>query len=311
MSNSNNNLEESVDIFELLKVIWAHRMLIFISLIIFSSISFVYSRALPDLYTSKAIVAPANPNESLTSQLGGYSALAGLAGVNIPIERLTPADEAIERIWSFDFFKSNFLPFIKLEDLLAAKNWDESSNTIKYNKSIFSKEKNKWSISKNNLNEIVPSDLQAYDQYKKILKVTQDSKTQFVTIAIEHQSPYISRDWVNLIISNINSSFSERDKLKALNSIDFLNDSLSKTNLNEIKEAISQLLESQLQNLMLASSNKNYVFKIIDSPYVPEKISSPKRKMILLYGAILGIIFGIIISFTKHRLQKAKSFKNF
>ena len=81
----------------------------------------------------------------------------------------------------------------------------------------------------------------------------------------------------------------------AKKSIDFLNDLSSKTNVQSIKEVILKLLETQMQTLMLASSNDAYVFKIIDSPIVPEKKSGPQRKFILIIGTILGGLTSVII----------------
>ena len=62
-------------------------------------------------------------------------------------------------------------------------------------------------------------------------------------------------------------------KRRASVSIEFLNDSESKTNIQPLKEAISILLENEIKTLMLASANEDYVFKIIDSPLIPEEKS--------------------------------------
>ena len=43
----------------------------------------------------------------------------------------------------------------------------------------------------------------------------------------------------------------------------------------EIKEAISQLLQSEMQKLMLAAANENYIYKKLESPIAPEKKSEP------------------------------------
>ena len=79
--------------------------------------------------------------------------------------------------------------------------------------------------------------------------------------------------------------------------IDFLNESQNSTNVQSLREVASQLLESQMQTLMLASSNEAYIFKIIDSPVVPEEKFSPNRPLIVIIGTIFGVIFSIFFVF--------------
>ncbi|MDB9747805.1 LPS O-antigen length regulator, partial [Gammaproteobacteria bacterium] len=63
-----------------------------------------------------------------------------------------------------------------------------------------------------------------------------------------------------------------------------------------LKEAITQLLESQMQTLMMASVSESYIFKIINSPVVAEEKSSPSRAIICILGAFLGAIIGILFA---------------
>ena len=96
----------------------------------------------------------------------------------------------------------------------------------------------------------------------------------------------------------------EEDKNLAIKSIEFLNESSSKTNLNDIKEAMSELLEKQIQNLMFASANEFYVYKIIDSPVVPELKSKPNRALFCIVGTLLGGILSVIIALIMFYVKK-------
>ena len=69
------------------------------------------------------------------------------------------------------------------------------------------------------------------------------------------------------------------DAKNARESIAFLNESIQSTNIQSLKEASSRLLEEQMKTLMLVASNEAYVFKIIDSPIVPEKNQHPKGRL--------------------------------
>jgi len=39
---------------------------------------------LPNIYESKALLVPVNSSNSISGALGGYSSLAGLAGISLP-----------------------------------------------------------------------------------------------------------------------------------------------------------------------------------------------------------------------------------
>ena len=44
----------------------------------------------------------------------------------------------------------------------------------------------------------------SFKDFKKILEFNQDFDTGFVTISVKHKSPYIAKEWTNLIVNQIN-----------------------------------------------------------------------------------------------------------
>ena len=71
----------------------------------------------------------------------------------------------------------------------------------------------------------------------------------------------------------------------------------------EIRKAIFNLIESQLQIQMLSNVKNDYILTAIDKPYVPENKSSPDRAFILIMGAF----FGLAISCISALLRKKKA----
>ena len=256
-------------------------------------ISVIYSLSLPNIYASQSILTPASSQESLSDKLGSFSSFApAIPGISLPKTSVNKSLEGIERIKSFDFFVDRFLPNIKFQNLVAAKKWDQATNTIIYDKKMFNHIDRVW-LEK-------PSNQEAYEIYTEILSVLQSDKTSLVSMRIEHLSPFVAEKWLKLIIKNINNHMREIDKNLAKNSIDFLNISAQKTNLSEIKSVIFRLMENQIQILTLAESNEYYIFKPISSPIAPEKKSRPARSIICILGTLLGLVIGICISLVSH-----------
>ena len=291
------NLEPSenqyINLKDLLSVIYKRKILTLSSTAIAAALSIIISLSLPNIYTSKSKLVPVTSENSLANNLGGYSSLAGLAGINLPKQNISKSTEAIERIKSYDFFVDVFMPRIKYEDLVAYKNWDKVSNIIIYDEQIFSNEK-KW------VRNSKPSYQEAFKIYRRILSISEDQQSSFVSIEVEHVSPHIAQEWVALIILSINNHMRDIDKEVAQNSVDYLITTAKQTNITQIKSVISQLIESHIQTLTLAESNKNYIFKPISAPIVPEEKTKPLRAFISIFGTFLGFIACIFYIFIAH-----------
>ena len=284
--------EYQISIRDFIHLIWSKKILIIGISLTSLFIAILISLLIPNQYTSTAILAPKNQEDSLTSKLSNYSAIANFSGITIPNDKSNLSTEALERIKSFEFFSKHFVPYINFEDLVASKKWNIKGNNIIYDSKIYDSKNKQWTRVEKFPKKSKPSNQEAYELYKDILQIKEDKETLFVEVSITHVSPYISKEWTELIIYKINEIMRLNDIEESKNSIEFLNNSLLNTNVQSIIDAVSKLLESQMQVLMLASSNKDYVFKTIDSPIAPEKRSSPSRFLI----AFLGLFFGIFIS---------------
>lgn len=282
--------KDEINLFEIYLNLMKKKIFIFIFTVVFSILSVVYALSIPNDYKSKTILVPVKMEESLSSRLGSLSTLASISGVNINDGSTSKAQEAIERIKSFNFFVEHFYPYIDENNISAIKGWQPDGDKIIYETSLLNK-----NFSHQELHEI----------YLDSIEISQDKVTQFVSVSFVSKSPSIAKEFLDLIVVNINESMRVIDIENAQNAIDYLNETSKSTNVQSLKNAISNLLESQMQILMLASSSDAYIFKTLDPPIVSEKKSSPNRSIISIFGTILGFIFAIsmalILNFNKER----------
>ena len=304
--NINNQYDDAVDLKEILQILFNKKILISFLTLFFAVVSVFAALSMSDVYKSSSLLAPTSQDESLSSSLGGLSSLAGIAGVSLPAGSISDSQIAVKRIESFEFFSKNFLPSIKLEDLMAEKKWIPQENKLIYDKDIFDESSNKWVRKVSYPKKTIPSSQEAFKEFKKALSINQDEETGLVYLSIEHISPHVAKEWMDVIIYNINERMREIDKEDAQNSINFLSDSIKTTNSQSIKLVFSKLMESQMQTLMLASSNEDYIFKTINSPIVPEEKSGPNRAFICIVGTLFGFIFSIILVLIQHFRKAVK-----
>jgi len=291
----NNNYDDEIDLRELFHVLWDKIFYIGAITSIFSLISIIYALMLPNIYQSQAVMMPMEANQGMSGMLGQYSGMASLAGISLPSESGSKAQEAIARIQSFEFFSNSFLPHIKLENLMAVKKWNQASNTLTYDASAFNSESGQWVRKVKPPTSTIPSSQEAYKkQYQEIMSVREDKKTSFVTLSVEHQSPVIAQQWVEIMMDQIDQVMRDQDRQTALQSIAYLNSLAPTVNYEEISKALASLQQEQMKRLMMVEANENYIFKVLDSPIVPEMKVKPKRSLIVILGTMLGMMLSVL-----------------
>lgn len=292
--NNNTFSDDEIDLRELFKVIWNDKKIIIAITSFFSLAAVIYSLLLPNIYKSKALLSPVGEQVSSNQSMNNLGGLASLAGIDISNQGGGNSAKAIEKLGTLSFFQDNILPNIFLPDLMAIKSWDAESNTINYHKGLFNSEKQAWTE--------IPSPQESYKVFKGLLEFSKDRETGFISINVKHQSPYIAKEWTDLIVKQVNYFFRAEDKREAQAAMDFLNLQIAQTSFTEIKEVIAQLLQQKMQTLALIEANEFYVFSYIDPPMVMEEKSEPTRSSISILGAILGGMLGILFVIVRHYL---------
>tara|TARA_B100000214_G_scaffold341837_1_gene289214 strand:- start:2735 stop:3676 length:942 start_codon:yes stop_codon:yes gene_type:complete len=299
----NNIYDDEIDLSELFHVLWDKIFYIGAITSIFSLISIIYALMLPNIYQSKATLMAVEQSSGMSGMIGRYSGMASLAGISLDSKSGSKDQEAIARIKSFEFFSNNFLPNIKLENLMAVKKWNQASNTLTYYASDFNSESRQWLRKAKPPRSNIPTSQEAYEEIVEIMSVNKDKKTNLVTLMVEHKSPFIAQQWVEIMINQIDQVMRDQDRQTATKSIEYLN-SLAPTVINEdIKKALSALQQEQMKRLMMVEANDNYVFKVLDSPIAAELKSKPRRSLIVIWGTILGMVLSalgvLVLNYTR------------
>ena len=299
---SNDNSSNEINLLELFQIMLKGKWII-ISITTFISVAAViYSLLMPNIYESKALLAPVDSSNSISGALRNYSGLAGLAGINLPSATdESNATKAVKKLHSLSFFEVNILPNIFLPDLMAVKSWDHKTNSVRYDEDVYIKNSNTWVRKYSYPKKQVPSAQEGVIEFKKNhLSISEDTKTGFITLSIKHKSPFIAKQWAELIVSEVNSFYRQKDKFESEKAVNFLNEQIVTANLSEVKEVVAKLLQDETQKLTLIEANQYYVFDYIDPPAVMEKKSEPKRFLICIIGAVFGSLLSIILVLTRH-----------
>ncbi|OUV40623.1 MAG: hypothetical protein CBC71_07010 [Rhodobacteraceae bacterium TMED111] len=291
MENNLSNNDIAIDFRELFLILLKSKWLLICITSFFLVSAIVYSLFLPNIYQSRAYLSPVGEQATTSKSMQNMGGLASLAGINFSAQSgSSNAIKALEKLNSLSFFKESIMPNIFLPDLMAFDSWNSTTNINKYNKDIYNDETQAWNGDAN-----IPSPQKSFREFKESLQVYRDELTGFVTISVKHQSPYIAKEWTELIVNQLNDYYRAKDKLEAQAALDFLNMQIAQTSFTEIKQVIAQLLQDKTQQLTLIEVNDFYVFEYIDPPAVMEKKIAPSRTLICIVGTFLGGILGILI----------------
>lgn len=289
----NYKLDQGIDLIDLFSVLWKKKVYIIIFSSIVSISSIFYALSIPNVYISKAVVAPTQNSEGNISGLASqYSSIASIAGISLPTSKSDKLSMGIEVMQSFIFFENFINKYDYLYKLQAVNSWDKNNNILIANPKVYDEDLKKW-ISTNEFTiDGKPTIQKAHRDFLKNFTVSQDKKTGFVTLSISHYSPYVAKELLDSLILELNL-ISKNEAIKmAEDSISFLTQALTSTQLNDIREGINNVIIKQIEIITFANSNPEYLIKNLSPPIAPELKSEPKRSIIVIMISILG---GLII----------------
>ncbi|QTE85287.1 Wzz/FepE/Etk N-terminal domain-containing protein [Shewanella algae] len=304
----NTMRDDEIDLRELFSVIWQGKWLIAGVTLVFAVASVVIALMLPNIYKSEALLAPASEEQGagglagLASQFGG---LASMAGINLSGNNVTDKTQlAIEVLKSRQFIGEFIEKHQILPELMAVDKWNMADNTLSFEQDIYNSQSKTWIRKVNPPFQPKPSLQEAYKEFLEIFSVNKDKESGMVTISIEHQSPFVAKQWIDWLIADINRAMKDRDVVEATRSTEFLNKQIALTNVADIRTILYKLVEEQAKTIMFAEVRDEYVFKTIDPAFIPEEKAKPKRALICVLGTMLGGMLAMMIVLIKHFIRK-------
>ncbi len=296
-ATNNEKYPDEIDLREVSYTLISNKLTIFFIVSTFAIGSIFYSLIVDEQWTSSSLLTASSPS-GIPSGGSNVSGLASLAGVNISSKNSSPpASKAVATIQSRDFL-NHLLTFDGvLENLMAFEYYDPNSRTSIFSPDIYDAKNNKWLSEK-------PTPYQTYIVYQSLLNISIDKLTQFIRINVNHGSPIFAKEFLDLIINEVNNLSRQRDLSESEKSLSYLYDQLGKVSQSDVQIAVSQLIESQLKKQMMASVKSSYILQAIDSPFIPDLRSYPQRTKIVISWTILGIILSIMFVLIRNYVSK-------
>lgn len=288
--------DDEVDLGVIFRRLWGGKWLIVGTTLFATVIAVVISMMIPNVYRAEALLA-SNEREragglsALASQYGG---LAGLAGINLDVGDPDKVVLGLEVLKSRKFISD----FIERHDLLvpliASRGWDEESGDLIIETNDYDLTAGEWVRDVRPPKKTIPSLQEAYEEFMEILSVSTNKKTGIVTVAVEHHSPILAKQWVDWLVDDLNANIMRQDVLDSELAIAYLNDQIANTSVAELRGLFYQLIEEQTKTLMLAEVTREYLLRTLDPAIVPEVKAKPNRPLLVILFTLLSFLISMM-----------------
>jgi uncharacterized protein involved in exopolysaccharide biosynthesis len=305
MSYQEDFSKKEIDLKDLFFTLLKYKIFLILMSSFFAVSSVIYALSLPNIYTSSAVLTPADNdnmnNNSLGSMMSQYSGVASLAGIDLSSPTSIGGQLSIETIRSRLFLKNLLEKYDYIgPSLLAAKTYNEKDKSIEYNENAYNSINKTWVRNIPLGRQKIPTYIEIYDSYISAVSVTQDPITKFITLEVQHISPYFAYNLASAIIRELNNFTKLNDINESNKAINFLENRIKQTRESEVKFQINSLIISHLNRLMMADINENYLLEIVDPPYIPELRTSPKRSIICIMITVIGTLLTSFLIIVYH-----------
>jgi uncharacterized protein involved in exopolysaccharide biosynthesis len=278
--------EDEIDLLEYWNVIWKKRLFIlgisFLAAVLAAGISLM----MPNIYRAEALLAPMGGEEGKGGLLGGLGGLASLAGVSVggssSIEENIAVLKSREFIWAF-------VKDEKLMPILFADAWDAEAK--------------QWKVEDKDKQ---PSLWDAWRLLNNVLATNIDKNSGLVRLSVDWEDAELATQWVNALVQRINTYLREQAIAQSQEKLKYLNAELSRTQIEENRQALYGLISAEQKQAMLANTQQDYAFRVIDPAVVPDKKVKHKRAIIVILSAFVVGFLSIVFVFIQEGLRKRK-----
>lgn len=262
---------------QLRNVIWRQRWFVLVVFFLCTVGCLGASYLLPKSYDASVLVSISS-EVSASGQLGGVSSqiggLASILGVSADAGGLRAV--ALATLQS-DQLTRSYIEDKGLVQVLFSRLWDAEKGVWKESDS--KKAPTVWAATK----------------YfgAKVRSVTENAKSGLITLTIRWSDPVLAAAWANELVATTNRYLREQAIVDTQRNIEYLTQQIAGTNVVSLQQSLYGLMEAEIKKQMLARGNDEYAFKVIDPAVVAEVQASPKPKVWLMIGILLGAMVSI------------------
>lgn len=261
-----------IDLRAMFAELWRSRWLVIVVSLLATCAGLAYALLAQPRYRAEVVLVPVDndPTSKLMSQFGG---LASLVGVNVG----NANDAEPFAVLQSREFTATFVERHALLPVLFHRKWDPATQG-------WTGPEKKWPDVRDGVKFFG----------ERVRRIVQDRKTGLVTISMTWTDPQLAARWAGDYVRDANEQLRARTVARAQANVDYLKAQIAGTSLVALQQPAGKLLELELQKLMLARSDPQFAFRVVDAPQVPKKPVSPRRKLAVVGAFVIGFMLACL-----------------
>lgn len=287
----NAEREDEIDLMEIWRVLVKYKRMISGAVLGAAIVSAWVSLLMPNVYRAETLLAPVKMEDGksgLASALGSMGGLASMAGLSLGGGGSNDENLAVlqSREFLWQFVQSNHLLPILFED-----EWDA--------------QKKKWECDDP---KEQPGQWDVYGLFIKdgALSVSSDKKTDLVTVTFEAEDARFAAKLTNDLVLQVNRYLANQAITRSQLNLKYLNEELARTQVEEMRKVLFEMIANEQKNAMMANTQKEYAFKVLDPAAEPNKKIKPKRSLIVILSAVLAGFVAVLFAFIREGVTRRR-----
>jgi len=250
----------------------------------------IASLVIPKEYDAEIVISPVTSTSEKSfgsggGALGSLSGLAALAGMSLGSD--SKKAESIVTLQS-RALAARYIRENNLLPILYADKWNAAQG--------------KWNVTDP---KKIPTMWKAIQFFKRVRTVSTDSKTGLVTLTVRWDDAALAAEWANGLVKMANDYQREAAMVESDRNIAYLTQQAAATDVVGIKQAIYNLLQSEISKAMIARGTPEYAFKVMDPAMVSEKAAFPQVTIWVLTAFFGSLMLAIFVAFCRIAWQKS------
>lgn len=271
----NQAYEDEINIWELLVILAKRKKIIIIITLSFFILSIGYSLMVTPQYKVSAKLIPKETSKK-SLNLGSMGNIASMLGSNVSGMLSGGSLKTIQQTLHSPDFIFYLNDKYKILDVL-----------------VKNKEK---PIKKEGLLKI----------YQNSININLNEENNALTLKLIHEKPVKAYMLMKNLLKGLNEFITKKQYQESKKMVRVLKKKIKNTNDPLLKSQLTKLWSNETKKMLYSSINKHNLYRVLESPFIPQKRVKPKRKMIVIISTFLGFFISIFLVFFIEFIEKSK-----
>ncbi len=279
---------DEITLFDIWEIIYQSKKFLIISTLIFSMISVLYSLSLSPVWKANLLmISPQQTQSNFSNNTSSLGSLASLAGISLP-QSSNDVQTALAVLDS-RIFLENFIIENNILEVLYNEDWDSE------NGEWYDERPNIWS---------------AVNLFKSLTSHRFDPDSGVIIFSVEWEDPELATSWANNLIQELNNFLRDEEIKTGESNIFFLQQQAELASFSNLKLMLDDLILEEIKKITLAKASKDFAFKVLDPAVVPLERYGPQKRLIVIFGTIIGFFISIFLVFFRRFVTNLRELKN-